>query len=1041
MKTESDCSNHYCSATVDGTIGRLLTEDESDAILDAFALDTVIGDRYELQSVLGEGGMGKVFLARDQRLERLVAIKVVSHKLIDRQKFYETMLKREAKLGANLNHPGIAVVYDFGDHAGRSFTVFEYVDGDNLRKALKQHGPPGLERTREIVSSLARALDFAHGNGIIHRDLKPENICQLENGECKILDFGLAFETSDRDGESAFVGTPSYASPEQAKGQASGARSDQYALACVAFELICGRRVFKCEDAPGYLRAHSGLPPAKVSLFVPDIPEDVEKAISRALSKDPADRFDSCQEFAEAMGCEPEKKLVRRLQEEQIHFFIAHVSDDSIFSRRLSNQLQELGYRCWYYQRDALPGLSLLSQTNEAIKASAACILIISRTSMESRDFVRELQQAHRDGCALIPVLLDMSLQEFESLQPAWKSILGPIAKIETDRQGAGRLARNIHAAAPGVLEPDQEEVKTEPLVSSRVAGQIWATDAYQIDINELPKVVFENELIKEFLQNKNKHFVSATKGLGKTLLLTYKRKLLTTERQENGSPVTMVPSGRPFLDFMGDLRQLSSKFEAPLADLTTSKRIWSLALRISAISHQDDAIAEDEMFELEPFSKRLQRAMLGNRMEPTLVFKELTRVTVSELNRLIDETEGFLDQKLRQLHQPIMFFIDKVDQAIRNLGTKAWISVQAGLIEAAWDLMNANPHIKIFASIRHEAFTNYESDLKSNLRGAVTVLKYSDGELGQILDRLSQCYEGASSFKDFIGLNVVHSGRRPFLEDSFQMLRRYTFGRPRDLVLIAAELSASRNELNEKKFDAIVRETSASGLVSSIFDESRVFMDSLKDRESRLCFLATIPSNIIDKDQALQLTADYNNLPVDAVQQLSGDGGLFQPLLDLYMAGLLGVVSQSADDTNIIQRFRQPDDLIVNLRFRLPDSDFYLLHPALDRLIEQSDIGEDYYVFRQIRVGHNLTWRPYYELICQTESCLSNVKNGQFVDTTHQFLHKYQLIAKGDGVETNFDALFTSAEWKWLNQHAAEDANKEVLVWLNELLDLGQEL
>ena len=278
----------YCSATVDGSIGRLLTEDESDAILDAFALDTVIGDRYELQSVLGEGGMGKVFLARDQRLERFVAIKVVSHKLIDRQKFYETMLKREAKLGANLNHPGIAVVYDFGDHAGRSFTVFEHVDGDNLRKALKQHGPPGLERTREIVSSLARALDFAHGNGIVHRDLKPENICQLENGECKILDFGLAFETSDRDGEASFVGTPSYSSPEQAKGQGSDARSDQYALACVAFELICGRRVFKCEDPAGYLRAHADLPPAALGLFVPDIPEDVEKAISRALSKDPA---------------------------------------------------------------------------------------------------------------------------------------------------------------------------------------------------------------------------------------------------------------------------------------------------------------------------------------------------------------------------------------------------------------------------------------------------------------------------------------------------------------------------------------------------------------------------------------------------------------------------------------------------------------------------------------------------------------------------------------------------------------------------------
>ena len=133
-----------------------------------------------------------------------------------------------------------------------------------------------------------------------------------------------------------------------------------------------------------------------------------------------------------------------------------------------------------------------------------------------------------------------------------------------------------------------------------------------------------------------------------------------------------MVPSGRPFLDFMGEMRFLSQKYESPLSELTNAKRLWSAALRISAISYQEGLIEEDEHFELKPFGQRVRRWLLGSSTEPTIVFKELTSLTVSEFNRLIDETEGFLDQKLRQVNKPIYFFIDKVDQAIRNLGLAA---------------------------------------------------------------------------------------------------------------------------------------------------------------------------------------------------------------------------------------------------------------------------------------------------------------------------------------------------------------------------------
>src|SRR4029079_8140526 len=239
-----------------------------------------------------------------------------------------------------------------------------------------------------------------------------------------------------------------------------------------------------------------------------------------------------------------------------------------------------------------------------------------------------------------------------------------------------------------------------------------------------------------------------------------------------------------------------------------------------SAISHHPAVVDESERVETEAFPERIQRWLDGAKVQPTVVFKELTTLRVSELNRLIDETENFLDQKLRQIHGGTCFFIDKVDQAIRHLSREAWIAIQAGLIEAAWEMMNAKSHLKIYASIRQEAFTNYQSDIKSNLFAATSNLNYSEQELQALLDQLARCYEGCRSFADFLGLNVIRHGRRPAPEDSFQYVRRHTCGRPRDLVAIASAISSQRSSLNEKRLREIVQQTCSTVLASNIFDE-----------------------------------------------------------------------------------------------------------------------------------------------------------------------------------------------------------------------------
>src|SRR5262249_51167824 len=293
----------------------------------------------------------------------------------------------------------------------------------------------------------------------------------------------------------------------------------------------------------------------------------------------------------------------------------------------------------------------------------------------------------------------------------------------------------------------------------------------------------------------------------------------------------------------------------------------WALAFRISALSYHPSLFAAGDADELKRLPKRLAGWLQGGKVEPTVVFKEGLGNTLRQINRLIDESGNYLEHKFRLIHSAMFFFVDKVDQGIRSLSRQAWIHVQAGLIEAAWDAMNANSHIKIYASIRQEAFTNYQSDIKANLFAATTTLNYSDEELRALLDQLARCYEGASTFSDFLGLNVIRHGRRPAPEDSFQYVRRHTCGRPRAFVAIASEISARRSSLNEKRLREIVQNTISTVLVSNIFDEVRVFLDCLGDREARLQLFADIPSNILDKSEAIRVCEKFNGLAPGTLQ------------------------------------------------------------------------------------------------------------------------------------------------------------------------------
>jgi beta-lactam-binding protein with PASTA domain/tRNA A-37 threonylcarbamoyl transferase component Bud32 len=259
----------------------------------------VYTNRYEIVRHLARGGMAEVYLAHDQLLDRRVALKVLFPEFA-RDPAFVQRFRREAQAAANLNHPNIVAVFDWGEEDGTYFIVMEYVEGRSVREAIQSDGPLYPNLAADLASDIAGALGFAHRNGVVHRDVKPGNILLTPQGQVKVTDFGIARAAGTSESltqTGSVMGTATYFSPEQAQGLPVDSRSDVYSLGVVLYEMVCGVPPFSGESPISVAYKHVREEPPKPTVVNPDVPVALENIILTAMAKTPDSRYASADDM------------------------------------------------------------------------------------------------------------------------------------------------------------------------------------------------------------------------------------------------------------------------------------------------------------------------------------------------------------------------------------------------------------------------------------------------------------------------------------------------------------------------------------------------------------------------------------------------------------------------------------------------------------------------------------------------------------------------------------------------------------------------
>jgi beta-lactam-binding protein with PASTA domain len=263
--------------------------------------NTLVDSRYLIVRRIGSGGMADVYCAEDTHLGRQVALKVLHRRFAQDQEFVERF-RREASAAAGLQHPNVVGVFDRGRHDGTYYIAMEHLPGRTLKEIVTTEAPLAQARVVDLGMQILQAAGFAHRHGVIHRDFKPHNVIVDDNGAAKVTDFGIARAgASEMTETGSIMGTAQYLSPEQAQGHAVTAASDLYSIGVMLYEMLAGRLPFEGDSAVSVALKHLSESPPPISQFRPDVSPALESVVMAALAKDPAHRWQSADDFAEAL--------------------------------------------------------------------------------------------------------------------------------------------------------------------------------------------------------------------------------------------------------------------------------------------------------------------------------------------------------------------------------------------------------------------------------------------------------------------------------------------------------------------------------------------------------------------------------------------------------------------------------------------------------------------------------------------------------------------------------------------------------------------
>ncbi len=253
----------------------------------------LLNKRYRLLSPLGAGGMAVVYKAQDLALGRLVAVKILREPLTGDPDFL-ARFQQEARSAANLAHPNIVTVHDFGRDGGRNYIVMEYIEGKDLKTLIKEGAPFKVDRALDIAIQICAGIGYAHRSGLVHCDVKPQNILVTPDGRVKVTDFGIAKALASlQPGETTDIvwGSPQYYSPEQAAGEMPTPASDVYSIGVVMYEMLAGRLPFVASTQPALAMMHLRDEPPRLTLFNPALPETLERIVHKVMAKEPSARY------------------------------------------------------------------------------------------------------------------------------------------------------------------------------------------------------------------------------------------------------------------------------------------------------------------------------------------------------------------------------------------------------------------------------------------------------------------------------------------------------------------------------------------------------------------------------------------------------------------------------------------------------------------------------------------------------------------------------------------------------------------------------